>query len=228
MYLLEVFKKISEERDAILLLVGDGHLRLEIENKINQLLLKNRVILTGVRNDVAELMQAMDAFILPSKYEGLGIVVIEAQAAGLPCIVSDKVSLECKKTELVHQMSFSDEPEKWAEVDETLYIRMMINLLSNALRYGEGRDIEVSLSEHNDSDIIGKVKDHGIGISKGDIPHIWERFYRADKSRTGGSHCGLGLSMVKWIAEAHGGSVEVVSKEGEGSEFVFHLRKSKS
>ena len=54
------------------------------------------------------------------------------------------------------------------------------------------------------------------------------RFYRADKSRTGGSHCGLGLSMVKWIAEAHGGSVEVVSKEGEGSEFVFHLRKSKS
>lgn len=97
MYLLEVFKKISEERDAILLLVGDGHLRLEIENKINQLQLKNRVILTGVRNDVAELMQAMDAFILPSKYEGLGIVVIEAQAAGLPCIVSDKVSLECKK-----------------------------------------------------------------------------------------------------------------------------------
>ena len=120
------------------------------------------------------------------------------------------------------------EPEIWAEVDETLYIRMMINLLSNALRYGEGRDIEVSLSVHNDSDIIGKVKDHGIGISKGDIPHIWERFYRADKSRTGGSHCGLGLSMVKWIAEAHGGSVEVVSKEGEGSEFVFHLRKSKS
>lgn len=115
MYLLEVFKKISEERDAILLLVGDGHLRLEIENKINQLQLKNRVILTGVRNDVAELMQAMDAFILPSRYEGLGIVVIEAQAAGLPCIVSDKVSLECKKTELVHQMSLSDEPEKWAE-----------------------------------------------------------------------------------------------------------------
>ena len=126
------------------------------------------------------------------------------------------------------QIIYHIEPEIWAEVDETLYIRMMINLLSNALRYGEGRDIEVSLSVHNDSDIIGKVKDHGIGISKGDIPHIWERFYRADKSRTGGSHCGLGLSMVKWIAEAHGGSVEVVSKEGEGSEFVFHLRKSKS
>ena len=117
------------------------------------------------------------------------------------------------------------EPEIWAKVDETLYIRMMINLLSNALRYGKGRDIEVSLSVHNDSEVIGKVKDHGIGIAKEDIPHIWERFYRADKSRTGGSHSGLGLSMVKWIAEAHGGSVEVVSEEGVGSEFVFHLAK---
>lgn len=117
------------------------------------------------------------------------------------------------------------EPEIWAEVDETLYIRMMINLLSNALRYGKGQDIEVSLSVRNDSEVIGKVKDHGTGIAKEDIPHIWERFYRADKSRTGGSHSGLGLSMVKWIAEAHGGSVEVISEEGVGSEFVFHLAK---
>ena len=93
---------------------------------------------------------------------------------------------------------------------------------------GKDGDIEVSLSVHNDSDIIGKVKIMASAFQRGDIPHIWERFYRADKSRTGGSHCGLGLSMVKWIAEAHGGSVEVVSKEGEGSEFVFHLRKSKS
>ena len=72
------------------------------------------------------------------------------------------------------------------------------------------------------------VEDHGAGIAEEDLRKIFDRFYRADKSRTGGSHCGLGLSMVKWIAEAHGGSVEVVSKEGEGSEFVFHLRKSKS
>lgn len=118
------------------------------------------------------------------------------------------------------------EPEIWAEVDETLYIRMMMNLLSNALRYGRNRDIEVSLSIHNDSEIIGKVKDHGVGIANEDLSHIWERFYRADKSRTEGNHCGLGLSMVKWIAEAHGGSVEVVSEEGVGSEFIFHLSKA--
>ena len=115
MYLLEIFKKISEQTDAVLLLVGDGKLRLDIEDKINQLQIKNKVILTGVRNDVAELMQSMDVFVLPSKYEGLGIVVIEAQAAGLPCIVSDKVSEECKKTKLVYQLSLSEEPEVWAK-----------------------------------------------------------------------------------------------------------------
>ena len=117
------------------------------------------------------------------------------------------------------------EPEIWTEVDETLYIRMMINLISNALRYGEGREIEVSLSLKNDSEIIGKVKDHGVGIAEADLPYIWERFYRADKSRSDGNHSGLGLSMVKWIAEAHGGTVEVTSKKGSGSEFIFHLWK---
>lgn len=86
----------------------------------------------------------------------------------------------------------------------------------------------MSLSVHNDSDIIGKVKDHGIGISKGIFLIYGNGFIVRINPEQGGSHCGLGLSMVKWIAEAHGGSVEVVSKEGEGSEFVFHLRKSKS
>ena len=83
--------------------------------------------------------------------------------------------LNQKETPVRSYVTF--EPEIWAEVDETLYIRMMINLLSNALRYGEGRDIEVSLSVHNDSDIIGKVKrSWHRHFKRGDIPHIWERF----------------------------------------------------
>ena len=55
------------------------------------------MILTGVRNDVAELLQAMDVFVFPSIYEGLPVTIIEAQAAGLPCLISDKVPIECKK-----------------------------------------------------------------------------------------------------------------------------------
>ena len=78
---------------------------------------------------------------------------------------------------------------------------------------------------HNDSDIIGKVKDHGIGISKGDIPHIWERFYRADKSRNKEvSGTGLGLAIARWIIDCHDGEVLVESKVGEGTIFTDKFR----
>lgn len=115
------------------------------------------------------------------------------------------------------------EPGIQAQADETLYIRMLVNLISNALRYSrDGGVVEVSLKKE-EGEIIGKVADHGSGISEKALPHIWERFYRADASRTAEGHSGLGLSMVKWIAEEHGGSVSVESTEGEGSTFTFRI-----
>ena len=112
-------------------------------------------------------------------------------------------------------------PEIWADVDETFYIRMLVNLISNALRYSrENGLVEVSL-EQDGGVITGSVRDYGQGIAPDVQPHIWERFYQAEASRTDGSHAGLGLSMVKWIAEAHGGSVSVESEEGQGSTFSF-------
>ena len=62
-----------------------------------------------------------------------------------------------------------------------------------------------------------------MGIAAEDLPRIWERFYRADSSRTETSHSGLGLSMVRWIAHAHGGDVSVASEAGKGSEFAFYF-----
>ena len=114
-------------------------------------------------------------------------------------------------------------PEIWADVDETFYIRMLVNLISNAVRYSrENGRIEVSL-EKSGNTVTGSVRDYGTGIAPEALPHIWERFYQADSSRTGDSHAGLGLSMVKWIAEAHGGSVTAESTEGEGSIFTFRI-----
>ena len=116
------------------------------------------------------------------------------------------------------------EPELYLKVDETLYIRMMDNLISNAISYGkEGGTITVTLRREKEG-LCGTVQDDGIGIAKEHLPHIWERFYRADKSRTDGNHSGLGLSMVKWIVAAHGGEITVESREGEGTIFtyVFH------
>ena len=112
-------------------------------------------------------------------------------------------------------------------LDESFYIRMLDNLISNAVSYGkEDGNIKVTLHQIP-SGVRGTVEDDGIGISRDDQVHIWERFYRVDASRTGkedGSHSGLGLSMAKWIAQAHGGNVRVESELGKGSCFTFELK----
>lgn len=119
------------------------------------------------------------------------------------------------------------EPELYASVDETFYIRMLVNLISNAIYYGrEGGHILVSCFRQNGF-ITGSVEDDGIGISKEDLPHIWERFYRADTSRSASAHSGLGLSMVKWIIEAHGGTITAESTLGKGTLFTFLLPEEK-
>ena len=119
------------------------------------------------------------------------------------------------------------EPNITGYLDESFYIRMLDNLISNAVSYGkEGGNIKVTLHQIP-SGVRGTVEDDGIGISRDDQVHIWERFYRVDASRTGkeeGSHSGLGLSMVKWIAQAHGGNVRVESELGKGSCFTFELK----
>lgn len=108
----EVLKRVS---DAKLLLVGDGYLQHTVRDQVAALGIQNHVIFTGVRSDVCDLMQAMDIFLFPSLYEGLPVSIIEAQAAGLPCIISDKVPLECKKTDLVQQLNLTESFGTWAD-----------------------------------------------------------------------------------------------------------------
>lgn len=94
-FLLKIFADVRKENSkAVLLIIGDGPLRNDLENEITRLKLKDSVILLGVRNDVPELLMAMDVFVLPSLFEGLGIVAIEAQATGLKCILSENVPKE--------------------------------------------------------------------------------------------------------------------------------------
>lgn len=113
----------------------------------------------------------------------------------------------------------------YACVDESFYIRMLINLISNAVYYNQKPGwVRVSLEETEEG-IKGCVEDRGIGISEEDLPHIWERFYRADTSRNDTSRSGLGLAMVQWIVKAHGGHIQAESKKGEGSRFTFWLPK---
>ena len=112
-------------------------------------------------------------------------------------------------------------------MDKDKLKQVMYNLLSNSLKYSKiNGEVLLTLKSENDSIII-EVKDNGIGISEKDLPFIFERFYRSDKSRdknTGGT--GIGLTIVKAIVESHNGTINVNSILGEGSTFVLTFPKS--
>ena len=113
-FLLDVFKEILKIRqDSVLLIAGDGPLQEMLQNKAEMLGISKNIRFLGVRNDIAELYQSFDCFVLPSIYEGFGIVCIEAQAAGLPCIVSDAVPKSAAITNTL-RLSLIDSPENWA------------------------------------------------------------------------------------------------------------------
>jgi two-component system OmpR family sensor kinase len=111
--------------------------------------------------------------------------------------------------------------------DEARLIQVVLNLLDNAIRYtNPGGQIQVTVEQTENAARL-LVRDTGIGIAPEHLPHIFERFYRADSVRqqTGGNSSGLGLSIVEWIVRMHGGSVDVESQVGQGSCFTITLPK---
>lgn len=117
-FLIDVFAEVHRRvPDSVLLLIGNdaGKVGQSIHGKVNSLGLDEAVCFLGVRSDVADLMQAMDVFLFPSLFEGLSVASMEAQASGLPTIISDGVPIECKKTDLVEVVPLSADPEIWAD-----------------------------------------------------------------------------------------------------------------
>ena len=111
-------------------------------------------------------------------------------------------------------------------VDRHRIREMLLNLVTNAIKYTP-RDGTIDLTLAEEDHLVGfTVRDTGIGIAPGDLPHIFDRFWRADpaRSRTGDRPgTGLGLAITKWIAEAHGGSITVQSRPGRGTIFMVRL-----
>lgn len=139
-FLIDIFHEIIKQKASAKLIliggyVGDPHYLDEAKAKVSNLGLDKSVLFLGIRNDVPSLLQAMDCFVLPSYFEGLPIVGIEAQAAGLPCFFSDTITSEVGITSLVHFISLDKPPEFWARIilkDSKTKCRNMRNDIINS------------------------------------------------------------------------------------------------
>lgn len=115
-YLIDIFAELCKRRDDMaLVLIGKGEEEENIHNKLKALGLEDKVLFLGNRFDVERYYQAFDYFVFPSTFEGLPGSVVEAQAAGLHCLISDKITREVALTELVAYRSIAEEPKLWAE-----------------------------------------------------------------------------------------------------------------
>jgi two-component system, OmpR family, sensor kinase len=160
------------------------------------------------------------------------MLLARADAGGLP-IQRQVVELDTILLDIYRQVSALNPPIEvtlqeidqvriWGDGDRLR--QLLLNLVDNAIKYTPaGGRVALSLSQEDGQARI-EVADTGVGITEEDLHLIFERFYRVDKSRgrvQGGS--GLGLSIAKWVAEAHGGHIEVISQEGEGTTFTVLL-----
>lgn len=140
----------------------------------------------------------------------------------LTFICEEQIEIQTKNIALKYDIK----PNIMANVDTLLITRLFINLISNAYQYSpENTTITVSLKTEGEN-IVFSVKDEGIGIAEEHLSKIWDRFYQVDSSRAGDRNgsSGLGLSMVKWIADRHNGELKVNSEVGKGSEFIFKIK----
>lgn len=114
--LLEIFQEMMKIKSNIMLvLIGHGEMENEIKQKIRELGINEKVLLLGIRNDVQDLLNMMDVFVFPSKYEGLPFTLIETQCNGLRCICSDTVTSLVKVSDMITFMSLNDTSSEWAK-----------------------------------------------------------------------------------------------------------------
>lgn len=147
--------------------------------------------------------------------------------------ISELLNFICDEQERIQNKSIrlirNIDRDICANIDRALISRLFVNLITNAFKYNKADgSVTVSLREEQGR-VIFSVTDTGIGISDENLPKIWERFYQVDRARnyseSGGS--GLGLAMAKWIADAMGGDISVVSEIGKGSTFTFKFNKER-
>lgn len=161
-FLLDVFFEVAKEKEnAVLLLVGEGPSMKAIKYKASESTYKDRIIFYGVSSKPSEMYSAMDILTLPSKYEGLPIVLLEAQISGLPCIASDRVTREVDFGKI-----------QWASIDNiTEWDNKILNTQSNSILYRINY-----IKEHKDS-----IEKYDIKNTAGQLDKIYSSLLRGEK-----------------------------------------------
>lgn len=115
-FLIEIFNEIQKvEKESVLLLIGNGELEQKIKKQVKKLKLEDKVIFLGTTDKVEDYLQIMDVFVFPSRFEGLGLVAIEAQATALKVIASDRIPLEAKLSDYLEYVPLNKSSKEWAE-----------------------------------------------------------------------------------------------------------------
>lgn len=215
-----------ELRTPIAVIISQCEYALESAESEQELLGALKVIL-GQSQKMSRLISQLlflsrtDQEVQPMKYEEVNLselaeVIIEEQK-----MLADQKNITIRS---------EIEPNLILDADETMMMSLLINLISNAVKYGK-QDGYVSVQLKQDKDkIIGIIEDNGIGISESDQNKIWTRFYQVDTARTSEKEggVGLGLAMVNWIVQSHNGTITLKSALSKGSTFAFSLPKNLS
>lgn len=149
-FLIQIFCELRKKKEnAHLLIVGGGELRGELEEQCRSLGIEDDVTFLGMREDIPELLQTMDIFVFPSRYEGFGMALIEAQAAGLYCFASESVPGETKLSNNIQYISLNEKVQDWVEKISVVncYNRMKCSIQACSTICACGYDIETAVEK---------------------------------------------------------------------------------
>lgn len=191
---------------------------------------ETRAALESIHTQAARMAALLSQLLLLARADA-GRQVLQRESVNLSELVEMVAETEAEQAAAQKITVETDlEPDVLVQGDETMLMRLFINLTENAIRYGRpGGQVRLTLRREKDQ-AVAAVTDDGIGIAPEHLDKIWQRFWQADPARSDGG-AGLGLAMVRWIAEAHGGHVQVESTPGAGSTFTVSIpceKKEKS
>jgi len=209
-----------ELRTPLAILQGESEIALRSESLPEDI----RTVLISNLEELGRLTRIVNDILMLSEVEA-GAQLLVTEPINLKPLIGDLADqMQLLAMERSLEIQVHDLPDAIVEADDLWMRRAVLNLLDNAIKYSrEGGKIQIAMSNEAGKVRIS-VRDEGIGISKRDQPHIFDRLFRADPARSrssGGS--GLGLALVKWVVEAHHGKITVTSAPDQGADFQVEL-----